>query len=895
MEIEKISSHKSNTNEFKFQKNLLTKNQNAAHLGALLNQHKSYATLRLMKDYNEIHKQPFPLIGVSAEPIDDTMFIWHANVRALCDNELKGSILHIDIRFSDFYPKIPPKLKVMNSGFTHPCILNDGSICLDMLERSNGEAYNGWNPGYTVLSILLQLQSLFDEFDKSAYDEKKLKKLPKAIRSMNTFKCRSCSHNGSTEPYPKFLSLEESSKVDYTLPLEKYNDLIKDEFKCVIRKSSFSEGPLGYGLTIDRIPRTGEIKGINIINEYLSLKSFQKQRIRNIGVTNKCFTHWIPLYFGKEDNMHQFKTLSEKAISMISTGSTKNFQQDMIVRIYTKILGFLAMEILVENSSISNRHVKTFVHIYRSFRAMLDYYPEAQQKLEEQINKYINEPNHRIKENTPNLKDLLTCVLMSEQKNIFEKIKLPYIEEAMDRNIFWSLQALPELEELINSSSIDDIRAKVCFNAKITSNRIFLLYSQLYDLLFLKNSLGTKEFNEKLDSNYGTLSEKETFLFQKTLKTILKIDTYDKYFELLKLPVPNQDELNTKLKKAFQNSLSKGYHGSIDEHRYVPNENEQIKILLERTPNIGDFISEGKLIDEKNEKWKTKCLEFDFIIKEQAKNAGIEMNSLEVLFCNMENQLEKAYHSKPIEFNKTSSIESTLVKSTMPNLGEDLEKEYLEKLSWKDTFIKLFFEFYLENFRYIGNFKELYEYLDLFKESLTHLTILISNDKGLKSDYNYLRVVISKLTNVKFLKIYFLEGYNIKILKNINKGYSNFLIEGGTTNCLKVFCDKSCSTYNTQEFNLLSFIDKMSDLLYLDISNTSLHNLSILKIRNHLYYHKTLKILNLSNSSLNDDMSKELADGIMKAKNLEYIDLSRNNTKTGIATLIYNMSFQPLL
>lgn len=265
--MEKILKQNSNMKNIDLKNNKnLTKNQNTAHLGALLNQNKSYATLRLMKDYNEIKNQPFPLLGVTAEPINTNMFIWHANVKSFIDNELKGAILHIDMRFSDLYPKIPPKIKVMNPGFTHPCILSDGTICLDMLERSNGEAYNGWNPRYSVLSILIQLQSFFDEFDRTCYDEdeKKLKNLSKAVRTMNAFKCRTCKHNGSTESYPKFLNLEESKLVDYKLNLENYNLSIKQEFSCVIRKSSFLEGPLGFGLSIERIPRTGEIKGINI-------------------------------------------------------------------------------------------------------------------------------------------------------------------------------------------------------------------------------------------------------------------------------------------------------------------------------------------------------------------------------------------------------------------------------------------------------------------------------------------------------------------------------------------------------------------------------------------------------------------------------------------------------
>ena len=41
----------------------------------------------------------------------------------------------------------------------------DKRICLDMFEKDKG-SYKGWKSGYTVLSILLQLQSFFFDVDE---------------------------------------------------------------------------------------------------------------------------------------------------------------------------------------------------------------------------------------------------------------------------------------------------------------------------------------------------------------------------------------------------------------------------------------------------------------------------------------------------------------------------------------------------------------------------------------------------------------------------------------------------------------------------------------------------------------------------------------------------------
>jgi len=68
-----------------------------------------------------------------------------------------------------------------------------------------------------------------------------------------------------------------------------------------------------------------------------------------------------------------------------------------------------------------------------------------------------------------------------------------------------------------------------------------------------------------------------------------------------------------------------------------------------------------------------------------------------------------------------------------------------------------------------------------------------------------------------------------------------------------------------------------------------------LRIRNHLYYYKTIEVLIMDNCNVNDNMAKEIADGIMKAKSLEKISLRSNRMTGGLASILYNLAFQPSL
>ena len=66
---------------------------------------------------------------------------------------------------------------------------------------------------------------------------------------------------------------------------------------------------------------------------------------------------------------------------------------------------------------------------------------------------------------------------------------------------------------------------------------------------------------------------------------------------------------------------------------------------------------------------------------------------------------------------------------------------------------------------------------------------------------------------------------------------------------------------------------------------------------NFITISKNLLEINLSGADLNAEYAKEIADGIMRAKQLQSIDLSNNNkiTNTGLSAIIYNLAFSPKL
>ena len=180
------------------------------------------------------------------------------------------------------------------------------------------------------------------------------------------------------------------------------------------------------------------------------------------------------------------------------------------------------------------------------------------------------------------------------------------------------------------------------------------------------------------------------------------------------------------------------------------------------------------------------------------------------------------------------------------------DEKIIKNLTFKQLYLKLYVEEYVKFFPYIANFKDLYKLLDLVKNDIIHFTFYISDLGILKSDYNYVRVVLSKLIKLKYLEFIFSGEINMKLLKNIMKGISLSIKENSSIEYLKIRRNNNEFLYSQKDLNILTILDKLPTIRVLDMSNCRLDINQSLRIRNHLYYYNKIEVLDLSNCNLND-------------------------------------------
>jgi hypothetical protein len=88
---------------------------------------------------------------------------------------------------------------------------------------------------------------------------------------------------------------------------------LEEEFLCFHTRNRLAETTLGIGVSLSRLPRTGEIRSVTPSLDLLCLRAFSKHDVRS-SIDGVKFTHWLPLYFGESQpytkKTQKFNTLT---------------------------------------------------------------------------------------------------------------------------------------------------------------------------------------------------------------------------------------------------------------------------------------------------------------------------------------------------------------------------------------------------------------------------------------------------------------------------------------------------------------------------------------------------------------------------------------------------------
>lgn len=754
----------------------------------------------------------------------------------------------------------------------------------------------GWSSAYTILSILIQLQSflfetLFEVGDKTS-------QIKKQIQESNLYSCpnKNCKHGGKLACWPPFNAAETDLSKFKLVESEK--NIFQKELVCFHTKLTSKNTCLGIGLSTTKIPRTGAISQASPCLDLLSIKAFIKEGVRE-GIEKRKFTNWMPLYFGeeKERTLH----LGKKAISMLYNNNTKRFQPSMIIDIFPKIMLTLEFLMMDEKLHCSIRLIRLWCHIHAIFLLFLESFPEAYELLEKRLSDFIKDESKRLKDQTPNL-GVLPCLLLVSNNFKIEDLMNLYFEEQLDRQVFWMLQQVPELGQDHFEKNFGEQRAKYTFKIQSTSYQILALSLML--IREIKGKKANKELLAQYEDNFGKLTNEQEEKIQKKCFEILKLDNYQDFFSNIGMGKLDNDAVMEKLKQAIINSKKKKYHGTVDDVMALPPIEDQIRLIKEKIPKLEDFIdATTKKFKEgiKEEDWKAAVLKRNSYLNHLV-YLQPEISPYELSLIHHKNLKEHKEKSEDL----LEEMKKTYLKKEYIDIRnyDDFDQAKAKKFTWKDLLIKLDLEEHLAYMDFFPDFNNFYNKLEACKELIDELVIPIISLKNLKSGYHYLTALLTKLTNLKTIHIMGLKDSSVnslayKAVKCLLKGFNNFFKNGGKLH--KLVYHSFNVENNNHDFSekFWSPVLQMNELTSFSCTSNSLlsSDFGSKYLTNFITIQKNLTELDLSSANLTNNQAKSLADGLMRAKQLVRLNLSSNNKigHQGMAGILYNLAFSPKL
>ena len=451
-----------------------------------MSSHNSFSIIRINKDIKEITENPIEGIGIAS--IEDDPMRYVINME-LITGPYKGYCIQLLLIFSDYYPTRPPKILIypgqaINSSY-HEHIFEDETkdengmnfkkFCFDLLDNdfmSTKSKEIGWNPSYSISSLLIQVQNYISDPDMNGYipDKYHIEKLMKSMDYYKRYFIISTEHGKIKklhtwrDPYPPMYYKKEGKKISNKNIKEEDIELeqIKENLTCFMLKLNYLDDSnilLGYPIIQNKSENGKNKIELYPIPELLSYKGFltQLSQFDNEDIminyyfgipklksaNNKYYKNWVPIYINKkhyEKNRNTILNTFTK-ITCDNFGISYTFKPLQIFKVLPSILNSMIMGIYNGNNILSTSFIRCYFQYILLFKKLIqefegDYLEYLNSKLTKiKKNNYV--VNKRIIPDIGNFLILLNFCSLDTHSGEMKKIYDALYEDSLARQMYW--------------------------------------------------------------------------------------------------------------------------------------------------------------------------------------------------------------------------------------------------------------------------------------------------------------------------------------------------------------------------------------------------------------------------------------------------------------------------
>ena len=272
-------------------------------------------------------------------------------------------------------------------------------------------------------------------------------------------------------------------------------------------------------------------------------------QVKMVSANKNLFNFWIAIYIN-DDHYRRARQTILNSISVILKGgisgvAENDFQPSMILSVLPNLINKTTVNIL--KTQQSSTILQAYCHFVRLYMKLLQDFPELKVTLQRTINDFVRLPKKRNKKSIGDLGEFIInyFIVQHESSNSYEDIKLILFQEFMARQIHWIEKKLghriTDFEHQKRSAS--DIVTRIFHQPQLGKESSIIAYILLLFNINSAKAFINKEALERIDKNFGYLSDEELDKFKVTLKTITSIDNHHEFLKHANLSdVVNSDQ-----------------------------------------------------------------------------------------------------------------------------------------------------------------------------------------------------------------------------------------------------------------------------------------------------------------------------------------------------------------
>jgi len=455
------------------------------------------AIKRVTNDMKELNKCPLEGIGIAQIDNDPLKFV--VNIE-LMSGPYIGYKVQLLMTMSENYPINPPKLliypnQMIGEHYHHHIFRtqhereNYYRFCINLLENEfnmdTNEEHTGWNPAYTISSILLQVQNFISDPDMHRVPSKT--EIDTLMKSMDNY--QRPFYDGEKQvihtwknPFPKMYYSNEKDKKKMDVEeeeevigdkneikeekekmkvevIDRKKEIIKENLTCYFFRENFIDNPeilLGYPIVQSKSVYGKDKIELYPIPQLLTYEAFQMQTSNpqpnnnNLfgslsafepkikAANNQYFNNWLPIYVNEAHYLKNLETI-KNAIKTIKNEA--QFTPEQIFDILPIILNKMIIGIFSGKSIISTSYITCYFHYVLLFKRLCrEYQEEFNTYVDKRLNLITMNDYEVNKKIVPDIGDFFMLVFLSNKDMSspeMKKIKTVLVEEFLIRQIYW--------------------------------------------------------------------------------------------------------------------------------------------------------------------------------------------------------------------------------------------------------------------------------------------------------------------------------------------------------------------------------------------------------------------------------------------------------------------------